>query len=294
MRGIIARVGEIPPASGQARNEYLNYHGQKSGMRSVRLFEQCVAELGRGRTEAVPPWLLVPMEPQTDSRLKTEFQALRPVIARLILDQSLGPLPRQQEHALPGERLGRRALTEAVHTYHYLNALDDAHWSTVAHDNLHQIARFVSLVYGCWHEWDEEDGTWFEICPARLAHIPYGQSMGFTSDYVCSICGEDPSQCPHTPEEEHEVVASRFTGSCSICGAQAECKHREGEKYEVHPRPIWSNPVLHEVSLVPKPRDPLTRIMALEIREPHDPPAATQPMWRCWSCAFDCEIWEPR
>jgi len=62
-------------------------------------------------------------------------------------------------------------------------------------------------------------------------------SVGSTTDsVVCNICGTDWMQegfCDHYRFEHYdEVVCQRYHGVCNICGAEGECEHVIGKKYD--------------------------------------------------------------
>ena len=175
----------------------------------------------------------------------------------------------------------RAALQSAVEAYHWFDdvakdlepdcvvLLSDAPRGTVSelcdrsHALVHQIGDVVGGLFGCVIEYD--DGRWYEQCRTSLLHIPYGNSVGFSARHRCSICRTDPGDCPHERGCTYKVVVSRTAdGLCTACGSEA-CKHSPGSVIEVPATSMVDDAILHEVSLTPRPRDPLARITAREI-----------------------------
>jgi hypothetical protein len=179
------------------------------------------------------------------------------------------------------EALARAAEHSAVEAYHWLAdaRLDlDPQCSIVidgerkgelqqlvdsAHALVHRCGDVVGGMFGCWLSY--EDDAWYDECETSLMHIPFGNSMGFTARHLCSICGEDFGDCEHRRGELYAVTVSRTTdGLCSVCGEQL-CDHVLGTSIEAAATSQLDDIELHEVSLTPRPRDPLARITAREI-----------------------------
>ena len=282
------RWGEIPPAGGIERMRFLQYHGHKATVATSALLERSIAAVESVTGAAVPRWMSsVPPAGHTAVDAHADVDKIVGLVGALAIAGSPTPSRPAEARLLQGEEDARRALRAAVEAHHWLAETDAAE---IGHRNLHMAGRYVGLLYGCFHEWDNEDGAWYEVCPVRLAHVPLGQSVGFTSDYICSICGADPSECAHHPDDLHEVVASRTTGHCSVCNSQGQCDHEPGFTYSVHPRAVRTNLQLHEISFVPLPRDPLARINGVEIdaAEAAGKLPGTGWRWRCLACALDC------
>lgn len=158
------------------------------------------------------------------------------------------------------ERLARHALTRAVDAFNFLEETSE---HEAAHRHAHEVAAFVSGLWGC--EMTFEDGLYWDVCPVSLMHMRWGLSAGFTAVRLCSLCGEDLDECPHMIDTLYEVVVSRTPdGSCTACGGSA-CGHVIGEMVQARPHPIIREASLHEVSVVRTPRDPLARITRVDI-----------------------------
>lgn len=291
IRGLILRYGEIPPAGGAERTDYVLYQGHLANQRAGLLLDRSTAAVEAATGAPVPVWLAStpPAGHSADDARKDLLTASELVVSlALAWSPNLTTLPGLRP--LPGEVDARNALRRAKETYHWLAETEHAE---MGHRNLHAIGRYVSVLYGCYHLWDDDDQSWYEVCPSRLAHIPYGQSPGFTTGYICSVCGDDPSECEHHPDDTVDMVASRVTGRCSICDAENRCEHEPGTTHPVRPRAIWTDPVMHETSLVPRPRDPLARISEVEIRDAPKEPSTPTRRWRCLQCAMGCDTLTP-
>lgn len=135
--------------------------------------------------------------------------------------------------------------------------LDESHRLT------HVLGDIVGGLFGCEIVLDG-DG-WFDHCVTSLLHVRYGNSMGFTARHECTVCQQDFSTCNHLREATYLVTVTHDdNGECSVCG-EHHCPHPHGTVLQVTARSVMTDIKLHEVSLVPRPRDPLARITAREI-----------------------------
>jgi hypothetical protein len=158
----------------------------------------------------------------------------------------------------------RRAVTAAVAAF---NHLEDSHLAEAAHLHAHAAAELAASLFGCLAEWDSENCMYWAVCPLSLMHLRLGSSVGFTARRQCSVCDQDLSSCPHLPGVAYEVVARRDAdGACTICGV-AECAaHLPGHVYATEAHSIVKQADnLAEISVVPRPRDPLARPDGVEI-----------------------------
>jgi hypothetical protein len=132
------------------------------------------------------------------------------------------------------------------------------------HTMVHRFGELVGGFFGC--EIEEENGLWFDRCKVSLLHLRFGNSTGFTARYVCVICGADAGDCDHRPNQSYSKVAGTTSDDdCDICGERCET-HSAGTTYEVRARHRITDVEVQEVSLVNRPRDPLTRIEQRSIR----------------------------
>ncbi|MFF8321997.1 hypothetical protein ACF06V_33185 [Streptomyces bobili] len=186
------------------------------------------------------------------------------------------------------ESSARRSLARAVDAF---NFLEDTDLSEVAHEHAHRTAAFVSGIFGCSIEYSED--TYWDVCSISLMHRRLGLSVGFTAARCCSLCGEDIDFCEHFLDTLYEVQIDRDReGTCNACGRRS-CSHNDGETVLVYPRPVMRDGLIHEVSMVKRPRDPLARFEKLEI----DPQLLAHSLGeapngrniRCFRCLHPCD-----
>jgi hypothetical protein len=129
---------------------------------------------------------------------------------------------------------------------------------------MHQIGRWTRSNFGCWL--DFEGGTYKHRCPVAIAHKRIGNSMGFTADRICSLCGGDLSECPHHRGRTYWVRSGPWEGgACRVC-LEDECRHRPNRLYRASVVSIIKNiDVLREVSLVRRPAQPEARLTELPV-----------------------------
>lgn len=201
-------------------------------------------------------------------------------------------------HAQPGsgvlaepwralESSARRSLGRAVDAF---NFLEDTELAEPAHVHAHKVAALAGGIFGCGIKYRQ--GTYWDTCPVSLMHSRLGMSVGFTSTRVCSLCGEDLDLCEHLLDVLYEVQVHRSSeGICNACG-RLGCSHSDGEMALSYPRPVMGDAQIDEVSLVPRPRDPLARITEVEI----DPQLLARSLGaepsgrsiRCFRCLRPC------
>lgn len=162
------------------------------------------------------------------------------------------PACAMQRRRRAGEESARAALRHAVGALNYLEDLDEA---LDAHRLVHEVGAYVSWHYGCTIQLTDDGWRW--TCPVILSHLRFGNSAGFTAPRICSICGEDISECAHLPGRVYRVRVSD-TEICP-CGSSACEIHNTGDIIEAAPHAVVKDADLHEISVVPRPRDPLAR-----------------------------------
>jgi hypothetical protein len=132
-----------------------------------------------------------------------------------------------------------------------------------SHRLAHALGDLIGGLFGCVIVHD--DGGWYDECVSSLLHVRYGNSMGFTARHECSICRQDFSGCDHLRQASYPITVARDeAGLCTVCG-EAHCEHIDGTVIDVTARTTMTDIKLHEVSMVPRPRDPLARISAREV-----------------------------
>jgi hypothetical protein len=255
VRGLVARYNVLlPPASGTLRDRVLRDHGDNSLRAAKRLFGATLAEV-------------LPLLPKQDAELPLDCPTLESAIPAHMerWDEVATALRRAAQRAgheaPPAEASARAALRNAVDA---LNYLEDTARLDEAHGWVHKTGALVGGLYGC--EIVLEDGVWWETCPTRLAHVRMGWSPGFTARVGCSVCGGDFSECEHMPGMSYSTVAAvDDDGTCSICLRAACGDHNAGDSYLAPATGVISEADLLEISLVPRPRDPLARITGVEM-----------------------------
>lgn len=290
LRMLAARYGDVPPAVGPARDRYLRENGAASLVTAKR-------ELGIASREALAvadhAGVSMPsFERPIDVRL--DLPSVRDAVIvrrRQWRDVRSAAVEHVSRNPLPGDRHARAALRAAVDA---LNYLEDTDLAAAAHLLIHQAGELVGGLYGCRLEHDR--GTWLRTCLVVTSHLRVGNSAGFTARRVCSVCGgdmSDPEQCVHLPGRRYrDEVHTTEAGGCSLCGL-LDCDHEAGSPYEMAARPVVTDLELHEVSLVPRPRDPLCRCDAIEIspdrmrRELGRRPMADEELV-CYECIGAC------
>jgi hypothetical protein len=160
------------------------------------------------------------------------------------------------------EEAARRALALATDAFNYLEDTDGA---SQCHDTVHAIGEYVASNFGCDREHNGK--IWLTRCPLLLSHFRIGFSMGFTATRFCTICGEDIFDCPHILGHEYPRFGGPGPGGdCLVCGADDCLDHMQGNEYLAEAQSVIRDvDELREVSLVPRPRDPLARISALSL-----------------------------
>lgn len=258
VKGRVLRTGvAVPPPSGPVRDEILRTEGGKS-------LRACSRRYGSVLLAIMP---LLPLELQDLPGSGGMLRAITPSNkerwneTRAVLRTSGR---RVGATSPPGEADARAALMHAVDAYNYL---EDTELATKAHAWIHKAGALVGGLYGCRLPLDE-DGVWWDTCPVSLAHKRIGWSPGFTARRMCAICRQDFSECRHLPGEFYAVVARRQEGGeCSICFDRDCEEHEIGATHMVRPSAIIIDADLREISMVPRPRDPLARLTDVEIEK---------------------------
>lgn len=291
IHGRVLRWGPLPPAAGPARTHWCVEHGLASLMDGRRNYgiglRKVIAHLPNGAIDLPESY---PMHELHTEKVALDIGRRRVrswFSLRRRLDNADGSM-RSQGLRLFGaeweeaEKASRMGLQSAADSF---NWLDDARHDLgpeqpvdvagftgqstqprsvddlvdLAHATVHVAGELVGGLFGC--RMGHSDGRWFDECIVGLLHLRFGNSAGFSARYECSICMKDPSDCEHEPGRTYVVSAARTPeGECTICGDSQCSSHKPGSNYEVDARPRLTDPQLREVSLTPRPRDPLTRI----------------------------------
>ena len=175
-----------------------------------------------------------------------------------------------------------------------LNYLEDTERRAEAHHLLHKTSELVGGAFGC--HITRRHGVWWHECRSRLGHLRMGMSAGFTAKRRCSLCLADASTCSHVAGRWYEHIALRNDeGNCNICH-RIECDHIVGESFEGRVHYVIYEADLFEVWMVPRPRDPLPRLTAIEMPPDEVADRAGIKPWQlagqtsllCYSCIGEC------
>jgi hypothetical protein len=147
-----------------------------------------------------------------------------------------------------------------------MNWLEDTPEFDVAHSELHAAGRLAREQFreGCRLA-EEPDGSLTQRCPVALAHKRFGLSIGAIGNAICSVCGDDASECPHMPGDQYDLAACREHGRCNICLETDPCPHQPGETYRTEAHVVVTEAELREVSIVARPAQPDARIAKIPI-----------------------------
>lgn len=270
-RGYAIRWGVQPPAEGPARRAFLEAEGRRLLGEAHRGYGMVLLPVLIAAGPAVPrpvdlarPWFPDASRDLVAAR-RAQWRETRRLLARAsgqLTSSSLAAPKGQGAADLAAlEKRARTALDAAVDAFDHL---EDTDLASDAHALAHTIAELVAGLFGCWAK--RENGRWFDVCRLSLMHLRVGMSTGFSGRRHCSICGCDLTLCDHIPGVAYPVVAGRQAdGRCTICGSDICHTHTPDATYPVVAHPITRQADLHEISAVPRPRDPLARYNAIEI-----------------------------
>jgi len=159
------------------------------------------------------------------------------------------------------EQEARQAIAEAVNAFWWS---EDSELEDAQHALMHKIGRWTRQRFGCAVHFDGQ--RYSQRCPLDIAHKRFGFSIGYTATPMCSICGDDISECPHLPEKQYwERGGVGPSGYCPVCMKQAGCRHRPDRLYRVTVGRIITKMQLREVSVVARPAGVTTRLSELPI-----------------------------
>lgn len=278
---LLLQVGEIPPAAGQARTDFLITRGHTAAR-----FARTASGLASAAVESVLgptsfPFALDPTAKPNSFDSHVRLDAWERLRHRLIARSAQDPLP--------GEENAREALRHSANAF---RDLAQTKFEATAHRRLHQCAEFVGGLYGCWMRWDPKDRLWYDSCTLVHAHNPYGLSVGFTSTRLCSVCRQDISECDHIGSQSYQVIAERYeevgVSKCSVCH-EGLCDHVVGTSHVVTQTQVMRDAVMHEVTITPSPREPRARFTEMEMKPQPQPPGTSHDRLRCLRCLAGCD-----
>lgn len=294
IEGLIVRTGvPLPPPSGPARTAHCILAGWKRLAEAEKLFASAVVRLTGllpGGWEASPSPLGLDevgsgpvLAFARQQRVSTWFDQARELNALRKQAVSFGAssIEADIDRAEQASRAGLKAAADAYNFFE--DAAWDIHPRTILTDDAgvrrgslrdvlarshyltHALGDMVGGLFGC--ELKHKDGDWFDTCASSLLHVRLGQSMGFTARHECTVCGGNFAVCDHLRDLDYEVpVLWRRGGSCSACRSDP-CEHKPGDLAVVRAASVMTDVELREVSLVPRPRDPLARITARQVEQ---------------------------
>lgn len=144
-----------------------------------------------------------------------------------------------------------------------LDWAEDSDEEEKAHQLMDQAGTWVRETFGC--QLTRSGTRYSQTCPVALAHNRIGMSIGGTAKRLCSLCGEDLSECEHIPGTSYLVPGGISSlGWCRVC-LQEDCEHTPDQTHRVPVIGIIKKMDLVEISLVPKPAQPEARIMEMSI-----------------------------
>lgn len=157
------------------------------------------------------------------------------------------------------EEQARQALDQVVRAFWW--AEDTPHEDAI-HELMHKLGRWVRETFGCNVTYDQ--GRYEQRCPIAIGHKRFGFSVGFIARRMCSLCGDDLSECPHMPGTAYLVPGGVGpAGHCPVC-LKEECSEHDADKtYRVGVVAQIFEAELEEVSIVRRPAQPEARLTAL-------------------------------
>ena len=203
--------------------------------------------------------------------------------ARVLLRGDRPDVPAAEREARAGLSLLARSLDWA----------EDTNFEDDAHQRMDEAGRWVRSVFGCAIEWD---GTsYFETCPVALGHNRIGMSVGGVAVRICSLCGEDLSECEHLRGVAYFVPGgAEDLGWCRVCLFDADCDHSRDQRYRVGVVSIIREMQITEVSLVNKPAHPGARLLRVsvpftQLQEVLGPELSPGDGVSCDKCLLECD-----
>lgn len=198
------------------------------------------------------------------------------------------------------EAKARRTRQADLHAREAIKAIVRAFWwaeDTAAeeaqHKLMHRIGRWTRRNLGCHVHFNGK--SYEHVCPIRVAHKRMGLSIGYVTNPICSICGEELSECPHIRGRSYWVRGGTGPhGYCPVCMSTGACGHRSDRLYRASVVSIVTEGEIREVSWVDRPGVPEARVLSLPIDTQrlleHLPPQFRVGMpVNCDFCLMPCE-----
>lgn len=158
------------------------------------------------------------------------------------------------------EAEARRALDQITRAFWWAEGTSQ---EDEQHDLMHKMGRWTRRNFGCSLDFD--GSSYSHRCPVAIAHKRIGNSIGFIAQRVCSLCGEDLSECPHRRGRAYWVRGGPWAGGpCRVC-LREDCRHRVDRLYRAAVVSIIKEARIREVSIVRRPAQPEARLTALPV-----------------------------
>lgn len=177
-----------------------------------------------------------------------------------LLAASKAALASDPPDRVTAEQHARNALSMYARS---LDWAEDTPGEDEAHRRMDAAGKWVRQTFGCRVE--RNGTTYKETCPVALAHNRLGFSIGGSAQRICSLCGQDLSECEHLTGTAYMVPGGpNPLGWCRVCLKQ-QCEHSPDELYRVSVVSMIEELDVDEVSLVTKPRQPEARLLAVSV-----------------------------
>ena len=186
------------------------------------------------------------------------------------------------------ESQARRAIDQATRAFWWA---EDTPLEDREHHLMHAIGRWTRRHFGCRYPFD--GAAYARTCPIDIAHKRFGVSVGFIGQRVCSICGDDLSECPHIRGRSYWVRGGPgAAGLCPVC-LQDRCPHSRDRLYRVAVYAMVTRMQGRKASWVSRPADPEARMLAIPVspevlRERFGPSFKLGTPVSCDKCLGDC------
>jgi hypothetical protein len=158
-----------------------------------------------------------------------------------------------------GRARAEQAARQALASYaSVLNWAEDTDNEDKAHRQLDEAGHWVRHTFGC--HLHRQGETYSQRCPVALGHNRLGMSVGGAARRICSLCGQDLSECEHMRGTAYLVPGGPAElGWCRVCLKESDCDHSPDEDYRVSVVSRIIEMELVEVSIVGKPAHPDAR-----------------------------------
>jgi hypothetical protein len=185
--------------------------------------------------------------------------------AQALMQSAHVAIERSDDHSSleRAETDARKALALFARSLDWAEDTDEEEEEEEAHRLMDEAGAWVRRTFGCHLA---RSGTeYHQRCPVALAHNRIGMSIGGTAVRICSLCGEDFSECEHMPGTAYMVPGGNSgLGWCKVC-LQESCDHRSTQRYRVSVIAIIKHMDVQEISLIPKPAHPEARVLEMSI-----------------------------